>query len=113
MAPKVPRGPQDRPESRESTASMAIAAWIPLWTEALAQTEIMVKTVQTERPDSLELMGRWGRPETQAQPELRGQREMPEPRGPQVNRESVQMDSMESRAQTASPENSAKSDLLV
>lgn len=112
MVPKVPRGLQARPESQEWTASMVIAVWTPLWTEAQVQMERTVKTEQMERLDSLEPMGRWGRPETQDQPELRDQRESPEPRGRQVNRESGLMDSMESRAQTDSPENSAKSDLL-
>lgn len=113
MAPKVPRGPQDRPESQESTASTAIAEWTPLWMEALVQMEITVKTERTERRDWLELMVQWGRPETQAQPELRAQRETLEPRGRQENREWGLMDSMESRAQTASLENWAKWDLLA
>lgn len=112
-APGVSRGPQDRPESQEWTASMATGEWTLQWTEAPVLTVITVKTAQTEQQVSQEPMDRWGPQETQDQPEPRDQRETPEPRDLQVNRESELTDSTGSRAQTASLENSAESGLLV
>lgn len=94
-------------------ALMATGEWTPQWTEALALMVITVKMAQTERLVSQEVMDLWGLPETQGPMDLKDQREILEPKDPQVNWELALMDSTASRAQMDSLENWAKWELLV